>query len=191
MPTKVEKQLQSLAKDPYCGLCYTSVILMDDSGKKIKTIKARSSGHIYRFLLRKNIIGTMSSVLVRKQAALDAGPFDERLRCRVDYDFYLRLCRKYSVKAVKEPLTIQYVHSGPRLSTNFDLRISSYLLFLQLHHQELIKNPSAFARQLYGLAKLYLKVGEVEKAREKFREALRYSFHFKTFLELTKLYLTR
>jgi len=187
MPQKLERQVFSLTKDPSYGLAYTSVILVNDSGNPIKTIKATASGYIYRPLLRKNFIGTMSSVVVTKQAASDAGPFDERLTYRADYDFYVRLCRNYRVKALKTPLTIQYVHSGPRLSKNYDLRISSYNLFLQIHHQELIKNPSAYARQLYGLAKLYLKIGEAEEAKKLLREALRHSFHFKSFFELLKL----
>lgn len=52
-------------------------------------------------MLRKNIIGTMSSVMIKKDAILEAGGFNEDLRYREDlkliilsYKFFLQIHQK-------------------------------------------------------------------------------------------------
>lgn len=63
------------------------------------------SGDLFAATLRGNFID-MPTMLLKKSAALAAGPFDERLRNNVDWDFTLRLTRQGKFGFVPQPLYV-------------------------------------------------------------------------------------
>lgn len=63
------------------------------------------SGDLFAATLRGNFID-MPTMLLKKAAALAAGPFDERLRNNVDWDFTLRLTQQGKFGFVAQPLYV-------------------------------------------------------------------------------------
>lgn len=75
------------------------------------------SGNLFKATLQGNFID-MPTMLLKKSAALAAGPFDERLRNNVDWDFTLRLTQQGKFGFVPQPLYVfSYV---PRVASGND-----------------------------------------------------------------------
>ncbi|AEI96556.1 glycosyltransferase family 2 protein [Roseobacter litoralis] len=75
------------------------------------------SGNLFDATLEGNFID-MPTMLLKKSAVLAAGPFDERLRNNVDWDFTLRLTRQGKFGFVPQPLYVfSYV---PRVASGND-----------------------------------------------------------------------
>ena len=90
LPEKLSLQLELLEKgSPKIGVVYTGRQCLNLSDKKIIGITNPSKkGDIYYDMLRENVIGTPSSVLVKKECIEKIGLFDENLAYFVDYDFF-------------------------------------------------------------------------------------------------------
>ena len=112
--------------DDYIGVYAASIAHTDTSEADRAQAAARVlppvhrtplSGDLFAATLRGNFID-MPTMLLRKSAALAAGPFDERLRNNVDWDFTLRLTQQGKFGFVSQPL---YIFSyAPRTATGND-----------------------------------------------------------------------
>src|SRR5690606_29508074 len=78
LPAKIDKQLAVFDKDPSIGLVYSNRNVVNEEGELIRKINSQKSGHLYPDILFENIIGTTSSVAVRKEVFQKAGGFDEQ-----------------------------------------------------------------------------------------------------------------
>lgn len=101
-PDKIERQLTLMSRQTAeVAVIYADATRMDETGQRIATdfIEAhvpectRPSGHIFAELANRNFIPAMST-LVRRQALIDVGLYDERLSYE-DYDMWLRLASRY------------------------------------------------------------------------------------------------
>lgn len=101
-PSKIERQLAAMHDaDADVAVIYSDASRMDESGRRLeKDFIAshtpectRPSGYIFDELSNRNFIPAMST-LIRRQALLDVGLYDERLVYE-DYDMWLRLSAKY------------------------------------------------------------------------------------------------
>jgi len=190
MSKKLEMQVNTFLNDDV-GLCYTSILLIDEKGKVVGKHKATHSGYIFKKLLKKNIIGSASSVMVKRNCLDKCGLFDESLTHREDYDLWLRIAKHYKTASVRKTLTIQYVHNAFRLSTDFSKRITSYTYFLEKHKSEFGQHPKALGRQLYGLAAIYLRTGDKVNAKKLLWQSFKISPRIKTLVKLIKLCTVR
>ena len=95
LPTKTEKQLKILETRPQIDLTFSFSRTIDSSGRDYGLPLPRSAATVsFRSLLRENPIRTASSVLVRREALLRAGPFDPKLSGCEDHDMWLRIARR-------------------------------------------------------------------------------------------------
>ncbi|MGK7900452.1 MAG: glycosyltransferase [Hormoscilla sp.] len=118
-PDKLEAQLQALQENPQAAVAYSWSDCIDESGKFL-----RRGGYItvdgdaYAKLLTADILEHGSNPLIRRQALIEVGLFDESLPAAQDWDLYLRLAAKYDF--VNVPRTqILYRISANSLSSNF------------------------------------------------------------------------
>jgi glycosyltransferase involved in cell wall biosynthesis len=99
-PGKLEAQMCAMKKaDKNVGMIYhkfrydlgegRSMILPDE-----KLEAEKKSGDIYAQLLWDNLVG-MPTVLIKKECVAEVGGMDESLHCLEDYDFALRIAKKY------------------------------------------------------------------------------------------------
>ncbi len=94
-PEKLGLQVRALDNSASkVGGVYSGYIAVDCGSQRIMNTKIPTKrGDIYQDLLLRNVIGTPSTVLIRRACIAVAGVFDENIFYGVDHDFYLR-CRK-------------------------------------------------------------------------------------------------
>jgi glycosyltransferase involved in cell wall biosynthesis len=115
-PTKLERQLARFRDNPDVGVVYTRRTIIDsEDAARPWTDAASPAGRVVGPLFRQNFI-CFSSAMVRTEAAVRVGGFDERLGLAVDYDFWLRVARHYPFGVVDEPLVSYRVGHGVNLS---------------------------------------------------------------------------
>jgi len=65
-------------------------------------------------ILFDNFIGNTSNPLIKKSALIDVGCFDEDLKLMQDFELWIRICQKYDVLYVDEPLIKYYSENNLR-----------------------------------------------------------------------------
>lgn len=104
---KIEKQLEYWRSHPECGLIYSAYEIKLPSGD-CYTIPPKGewgnlSGDIYSRILLQNTIGA-PTVLMNKRVFQEVGGFDESMRSLEDWDFALKVAKKYPIGFVPEVL---------------------------------------------------------------------------------------
>jgi glycosyltransferase involved in cell wall biosynthesis len=115
-PEKTEKQLALLMSNPdasavSCGFVIERALL---PSLKVRITPPSDEQEI----LRWNRLGGASMCLVKRNAVLDAGGFDQKLPSGQDWDLWIKLHRAGEVIVSDEPLVRYVSHQGDRISTN-------------------------------------------------------------------------
>ncbi len=115
-PDKLEKQLQALTHQPGYRLCHTNETWFRH-GKLLRQKKKheKKGGHIFQDCLPLCVISP-SSVMLEKRLFDEVGLFDESLPACEDYDMWLRICHRYPVLFIDEPLTNKFGGHRDQLS---------------------------------------------------------------------------
>jgi glycosyltransferase involved in cell wall biosynthesis len=114
-PEKLAKQIGAFKKNSGhtkpLGIVGTWVTQIDEGGKTLRNISfAENDAGIRQSFLYVNHIA-QSSVLFLKQAALDAGGYDETLATMEDHDLWLNIGMKYEVETLPIYATGYRIHS--------------------------------------------------------------------------------
>ncbi|MBO8161963.1 MAG: glycosyltransferase [Thermosipho sp. (in: Bacteria)] len=116
LPRKLEIQVKKFQQDRSIGLIHTSAIYMDKELKKVLTVwNARELPQ--EEILKYKLSGCIfhgGTVIVRKECFDRVGPWDESLIRAQDYDIWIRIARKYNVKALSLPTILFRLHDGLR-----------------------------------------------------------------------------
>ena len=101
-------------------LCYTGKnIKYEKVGLEKYSFKKPKFSNIFNSILWDNFIGTTSSIMVQSCVFKLVGNFDESLPALQDYDFYIRVCKKFNVKGIDKCLVIyRSNHSANQISLN-------------------------------------------------------------------------
>jgi glycosyltransferase involved in cell wall biosynthesis len=155
---KLERQVAVFDKRPDVGLVYTADATVDADGKTVSVnpCPPGARGHIYELLSIHNVM-VGSSVMVRRQAILQAGGFDETLTSIENWDLWIRIAREWAVECIDEPLTLYRVHPGNR-SSNVELRRQNVFRVLAKHHDPCDRSPAARRRRREAYFHAYLNV---------------------------------
>ena len=115
LPGKLEQQWAAICNDDKL-ICHTEEIWIRN-GKRVNPMKKHQKygGHIYEKCLPLCVISP-SSVMIHQSVFNDIGVFDESLEVCEDYDLWLRICSKYSVLFIDEPLIMKYGGHEDQLS---------------------------------------------------------------------------
>lgn len=106
--TKLEKQMKVITQNTEIGLIYCPYECRKADGQLL-TVPDDSiplqekQGDIYRYMLRRNTIGTPTALL-RKEYLIKAGGFREGLTCLEDWELFLRITQRYPVAFLEEAL---------------------------------------------------------------------------------------
>lgn len=146
LPGKLEMQVNALKETgadtgiSYHQMRYSTeqdnTILVPGSDMDI----CNKSGDIYRELLMHNIIG-MPTLVVKKSCIDDVGMFDETMRSLEDYDFVLRLAKKYKAIYIDEVLLEASMSDGGVSSNIVNYMISNCLL-VQRYKEDYLKTDT-------------------------------------------------
>ena len=112
---KLEKQWDAICNDDKL-ICHTEEIWIRN-GQRVNPMKKHKKfgGIIYERCLPLCVISP-SSVMIHRSVFKDVGVFDESLEVCEDYDLWLRICAKYSVLFIDEPLIVKYGGHKDQLS---------------------------------------------------------------------------
>ena len=113
---KLEEQVNNLTDNPKYEFCHTNEIWIRN-GIRVNQKKRHKKygGFIFDKCLDICRISP-SSVLFNKNILNHVGWFDEKLPVCEDYDLWLRICSKYPVLFVDEPLIVKYGGHDDQLS---------------------------------------------------------------------------
>jgi glycosyltransferase involved in cell wall biosynthesis len=105
-PSCIARELARFAEDPSLGLVFTGTEFFDPEGLLVRPSTECVDGQVAEelLLLERNIISTVSGVMVPRSVLERTGSFDERLRVSEDWDFFYRIALLYPVGRVPEVL---------------------------------------------------------------------------------------
>ncbi|WP_254568610.1 glycosyltransferase [Oscillatoria sp. HE19RPO] len=125
-PDKLEMQLKALKNNPEAGVAYSWTDYIDESGQRLPGGQYfKITNHVYERLLLGDFIGSGSNPLIRKEAFLAVGTFDESLVGGQDWEMWIRLASKYQFTVVKRP-QILYRQSAHSWSVNLERQEKGY-----------------------------------------------------------------
>lgn len=195
MKAKLDKQLSVFQKADesvgvvYCGCHYVK------AGKKRKGQVQCADGWIYeRELFRDSVLNT-STWLVKRECFAKAGPFDESLPARQDYDLTIRLSKCYKYLYLDAPLVIVYEEQESRITENVDERIRGSLMVLDKVMEEISHRGPFFRRRVmsshfYQISRYCHEQGEYTMAKRFALESSVYNpFSAKVWLLILALHL--
>ncbi len=115
LPEKLEQQWAAICNDDKL-ICHTEEIWIRN-GQRVNPMKKHQKfgEYIYEKCLPLCVISP-SSVMIHRSVFHDVGLFDETLEVCEDYDLWLRICAKYSVLFIDEPLMVKYGGHEDQLS---------------------------------------------------------------------------
>lgn len=121
LPTKLDKQVALFSRQPELGFVHCSFAKFDDAGHALGVRDtSKFQGWVYpQMLLEWSTLMAMPCMLMRKEAFVNAGGFDESMHWAEDLDLWRRIARLYPIGAVPEVLVWVRVHPA---SATFEKR---------------------------------------------------------------------
>jgi glycosyltransferase involved in cell wall biosynthesis len=169
-PDKLELQVRLLQSRPAkVGVIYTGYDIVADD-KICRQILPAQSGDLSAALLRENLVGGTSSVMVRREFLTATGGFDERLPSFQDYDLWLRLARVCHFDCLQQPL-LQYRVHGVKIWTDMDAITRGLELMLEKYgaHAAFRKKTSVY---YLSLGVQFCRRGELARGTAALRRAV-------------------
>lgn len=115
-PEKIERQMEVLESHPEQLICHTDEIWIRHHRRVNPKLKhAKFGGRIFQYCLPLCAMSP-SSVLIHRSVLDDVGLFDEEMPACEDYDLWLRICARYPVHFLDEPLVVKYGGHPDQLS---------------------------------------------------------------------------
>lgn len=179
LPEKLEHQLDAFRGRDELGLVHSDALIMDAkgclSGQQFSRLfhrkNQRTSGDLFDELCRRNFI-CVPSVVLRREAILYAGGFEERLRSLEDWVCWTKVSRNYQFEYIDAALVHYRMHSAS-LSHNSEGMARNRIIALRL----LLESLSDIARQPlsrlhYSLGMSHLELREMRAAMLSFAASL-------------------
>ena len=154
--TKIEKQLALFSDDKIGMVFCDGYSFVDNDKSKLGEFREAS---IFNHPITHNMelfndwIGSTSQAIIRRSVLNDVGYFDEDMPARQDYEMWLRITRKYLIVGSSEKLLYYRIHSGERISTNWQKCLRSYQLILEKYKVDYNNYKYAKAKLILYMAK--------------------------------------
>tara|TARA_R110000823_G_scaffold32383_4_gene91338 strand:- start:135 stop:1052 length:918 start_codon:yes stop_codon:yes gene_type:complete len=128
---KLERQMPLF--EPGVGLVYSGTEIIDEDGQTIRVEPADESitGDIYPQLLIKNRM-TGGTVVVTAEALEHVGLFSTDFKAAENWDLWLRICKVYSARVVRDPLIKYRIHED-NMSGDGQLMLRAKLQIIEKH----------------------------------------------------------
>jgi len=133
LPNYLMMQLKALEQNKDAIFVFCDTYTLGSKGKRIKSIPKVNflSKDLILYQLRKPLISTMSTVVVRKDALLRAGFLNETLKIVHDRELYLRLLLYGNLIHVPETLVCLVEHAD-RLTRNYKVYVKDVFQLLDI-----------------------------------------------------------
>jgi glycosyltransferase involved in cell wall biosynthesis len=151
---KLEAQYTALIQNPQAAVAYSWTDCIDESGNFLRKCSyVNWSGDVYLQLLLDDFIGNGSNVMMRRDAFLAVGGFNELLTNAEDTDMWLRLavnCQFVNVNKVQVLYRISYFSKSSNI---LPLEKSNLAIIKTAYDNEKAANYQHFKK--YSIANLY------------------------------------
>ncbi|MGL4880200.1 MAG: glycosyltransferase family 2 protein [Waterburya sp.] len=155
-PTKLQKQVDCLDKNPKAGLCYTWTALADNEGKDTgRVVASHAEGNVWQQLTEINFVCCGSTPMIRRSCFETVGFFAEDLRFSEDWDMWLRIAMKYPFVVVKEPL-IRYRQHPNNMSKDCQSMLEGSRILIERNFANAPIELLHYRNRSYGCIYLYL-----------------------------------
>lgn len=171
LPEKIEKQVQLM--DQF-ELVYCLAVTVFDNGETEPFSNEFAQGRLYNQLLFKNIVGSTSLGIVKKDVFFEVGGFDNSILSSQDYDLWLRISQKYNIGCVNEVLVKYNAHEGERITSNPQKKLQGFMMILEKNREGYSRNKKAKAKLLSNTIIYYCQLNEKLTAVKTFVRALAY-----------------
>ncbi len=152
-PDKLEAQLKVLQDNPEAAVAYSWTDYIDESSKFLRRGGySTASGDVLAKLLVVDFLENGSNALIRRQALIEIGGFDESLPAAEDWDIFLRLAARYPFVAIPSP-QILYRSSAYSMSANVARQEAACLKVLKQAYERAPKSLQHLKK--YTWANLY------------------------------------
>lgn len=94
-----------LMKNSDIALCYTAISICRPNGSLRYSFRKPGYSDHFKSIMKKNFIGTTSSVVAWRSHLQQIEGFDSSLPALQDYDLYIRLLKRWKVVWIDKPLT--------------------------------------------------------------------------------------
>lgn len=136
LPDKLQAQLDALRARPEAVFASARCLAVEEGTQRefglYEGLEPRSGRDVWRTLLAYNFVGT-PSVLVRREALVRVGPFDERLHVAEDQDLWIRLSMIGELVFLDRPLVRVYLRSKSLSNENMLWRLENELTMVRKH----------------------------------------------------------
>jgi glycosyltransferase involved in cell wall biosynthesis len=147
-PEKLERQVETFQRSADdVGVVYTGSRIIKDDTEEL--FMPDVEGDMTKTLLCRNVVGTMSVVMVRADLAAE-NPLDERFPAWADLEWYINLSTECAFKRVSEPLVFYKQTSHERITKDFQTSKESYQLFLEEFEPLAAQYGTRFLRKMRG-----------------------------------------
>src|ERR1700733_1800443 len=97
-PGALEAHLKAFAECPAAALSFGAQRFIDEHSRELRAPhNCRPRNNYFLMLLEGNPIGTPGAAMIRREAFIEAGLFDESVRIVEDYPLYLRLAKRHPI----------------------------------------------------------------------------------------------
>lgn len=184
-PDKLEKQyslLQGLPAD-YAGV-FSAALVEKKPGQTRRFPKFMIREEtLYQNLLHENFIDT-PALLIKKEALIKAGMFDEQLLRFQDWELALRLSKKYRLFFINEALHISLA-AEEKITADERAGLRSKIYIFRTYYQDISQNKPTLANHYYSLGLSLAALKRNYLARKYFWKALSLNpFHIKAWIRL-------
>lgn len=151
---KLEAQYNALIENPDTNVVYSWTNCIDESGKFLrKCSHVKWSGDVYSKFLLDDFIGSGSNVMIRRQAYIEVGGFDESLTNAQDTDMWLRLSARYNFAVVPEAQILYRIRNDSMSSNVVGLEKSNLTIIERAFAHQKAQKLQHLKR--YSVANLY------------------------------------
>jgi glycosyltransferase involved in cell wall biosynthesis len=153
-PNKINDQLYVFSKNPEAGLVYSGRLVVSSMNREkiLYTIPPKHEGSLYPDILSNNLIGTTSSVALKKQLFEEVGGFDENLPACQDYDLWIRCCETTLVKH-DNTCNVRYTvseQSNGQISNQAERHLKAVNLLLEKYKDKISQQKKWEQRKIYA-----------------------------------------
>lgn len=155
LPTKLEKQVELFSEldDEYAIVYCWMDYRRNSDAKVVKEYQPKHQGYIFPQMLDGQVIGSSSTLLVRKEIA-EQTRFDESLPRGNDGDFIRRICKDYKVNYVPKTLVNYFVdHENERITRDDKEGTYNHINSLQVKFKKFDEELESYpdrASDIYG-----------------------------------------
>ena len=153
-PDKLESQLRALQENSQAAVAYSWTDLIDESSRfRGECSRTNVNGNAHAKLLSANFLHTASNPLIRKEALIQVGGFDESVFGPEDWDLFLRLAAHYHFVAVPHAQVLFRVTAGSA-STNVSRQEAESLKVIERAFNQAPESLQHLKK--YSLSNLYM-----------------------------------